>query len=166
MTAIFEGFNRLFSRTLEYALRAMAHLAMREPDAVTASRLAEITKVPAPYLSKVLQQLRDHDLVLSQRGVGGGIRLAREASQITILDVASAVDPVKRIDTCPLGLPGHGSKLCPLHRRMDNALMQIETTFANSSLAELIQESDGITPLCPVPGIDAGTDGSLGDDSV
>ncbi len=130
----------------------MAHLAMREPEAVTAARLAEITKVPAPYLSKVLQQLRDHDLVLSQRGVGGGIRLAREASRITILDVANAVDPVQRINSCPLGLPGHGSKLCPLHRRMDNALKQIETTFATSTLSELIQENDGITPLCPVPG--------------
>ena len=139
----------MFSRTLEYALRAMAHLAMREPQAVTAAKLAVVTKVPAPYLSKVLQQLRSHDLVLSQRGVGGGIRLARPAQQITILDVTEAVDPIRRIQSCPLGLPGHGSRLCPLHRRMDDAMGQIESTFRRSTLAELVQESDGITALCP-----------------
>lgn len=132
----------------------MANLAMCEPKSVTAARLAKITQVPAPYLSKVLQQLRDHELVLSQRGVGGGIRLARPAAEITILDVAAAVEPVKRIDTCPLGLPGHGSKLCPLHRRMDDALEQIEATFANSTLAEVIRESEGVTPLCPIPETD------------
>ena len=139
----------MFSRTLEYALRAMAHLAMREPEAVTAAKLAVVTKVPAPYLSKVLQQLRSHDLVLSQRGVGGGIRLARPADQITILDVTEAVDPIRRIQSCPLDLPGHGSQLCPLHRRMDDAIAQIETTFRRSTLAELVQENDGITALCP-----------------
>lgn len=144
----------MFSRTLEYALRAMANLAMCEPNSVTAAELAKITKVPAPYLSKVLQHLRDHQLVLSQRGVGGGIRLARPAAEITILDVAAAVEPVKRIDTCPLGLPGHGNKLCPLHRRMDEALQQIEETFASSTLSEVILESEGVTPLCPVPDID------------
>ena len=132
----------------------MANLAMCQPNSVTAAELAKITKVPAPYLSKVLQHLRDHQLVLSQRGVGGGIRLARPAAEITILDVASAVEPVKRIDTCPLGLPGHGNQLCPLHRRMDDALQQIEETFANSTLAEVIQEGKGINPLCPVPDVD------------
>ena len=156
----------MFSRTLEYALRAMAHLAMREPEAVTAAKLAVVTKVPAPYLSKVLQQLRSHDLVLSQRGVGGGIRLARPAQQITILDVTEAVDPIRRIQSCPLDLPGHGSQLCPLHRRMDDAIGHIETTFRRSTLAELVQENDGITALCPAAEAADPPDGRITGDAV
>lgn len=141
----------MFSRTLDYALRAVAHLALREPEAVTAGQMAEVTQVPAAYLSKVLQQLRQHDIVLSQRGVGGGMRLARPADELTILDVANAVEPINRIKTCPLGLAGHGVNLCPLHRRLDNALQQIEQTFADSTLAELIQDRGGVAPLCPFP---------------
>jgi len=141
----------LFSRTLEYALRAVAHLALQAPSSVTAKDLAIATRVPEPYLHKVLQQLRNHKIVVSQRGVGGGIRLARQADQLTILDVANAVEPVPRIRSCPLELAGHGINLCPLHRRLDNALSQIEQTFAASTLADLLHDQDGVAPLCPFP---------------
>ncbi len=126
---------------------------MTSPDAVTAGALAKRTKVPAPYLSKVLQQLRQNDIVISQRGVGGGIRLAKPADELTILDVANAVEPIERIRTCPLNLAGHGKNLCPLHSKMDHALEQIETTFANSTLADLLHERNGVAPLCPIPEI-------------
>lgn len=132
---------------------------MEAPAAVTAGALAKRTKVPAPYLSKVLQQLRQHDIVLSQRGVGGGIRLAKPATELTILDVANAVEPVERIKTCPLNLAGHGQVLCPLHQKMDSALEQIESTFAGATLASLLHQNDnGVAPLCPVPGLENLTD--------
>ena len=41
-------------------------------------------------------------------------------TEVTILDVVNAVDPIQRIKTCPLGLKTHGVRLCPLHRRMDD----------------------------------------------
>lgn len=141
----------MFTRTLEYALRAVAHLAMKNPGAVTAAELATATQVPAPYLSKVLQQLRHHDLVVSRRGVGGGVRLARPPELITILDIANAVEPIKPIAVCPLGLAGHGARLCALHHRMDSALEQIEAAFAASTLAEVVEQRDGVIPLCPFP---------------
>ena len=132
---------------------------MEAPAAVTAGTLAKRTKVPAPYLSKVLQQLRQNNIVLSQRGVGGGIRLAKPAEELTILDVANAVEPVERIKTCPLNLAGHGQILCPLHQKMDYALEQIETTFASATLASLLHQNDnGVAPLCPVPGLENLTD--------
>lgn len=147
----------MFSRTLEYALRAVAHLALRAPEAVSAKRMAEATKVPAPYLSKVLQQLRSRGIVDSQRGVGGGVRLSRPPEELTIWDVAEAVDPIERIRSCPLELANHGVNLCPLHRRMDDALALIEKTFTDTTLADLLSEPEGKLPLCPYPNIRAKT---------
>ncbi len=139
----------MFSQTVEYALRAMVQLTYAAPEASSTDDLAGFTQVPRAYLSKVLQELRRAGLVESRRGIGGGITLAREPSEISILDIVSAVDPIRRIATCPLGLKSHGTRLCPLHGKLDNALAEIESTFAETSLADIVAAPHhGSKPLC------------------
>ena len=138
----------MFSQTVEYALRAVVHLAMHDAQALKTSDIAERTKVPAAYLSKVLQGLRAKGIVQLQRGVGGGVRLAKSADELTILDVVNAVDPIQRIDQCPLDLKSHGVHLCALHRRMDNAIMAMEEAFRSTTLAELLDDPNPSVPLC------------------
>lgn len=142
----------MFSQTVEYALRAVAHLASEAPNGRTTDQIAAATLVPRAYLSKVLQNLRDSGLVLSQRGAGGGMTLTKETNQITILEVVNAVEPIQRIRTCPLGLAAHGEHLCPLHKRLDNAMAMVEQAFKNTTLAEVLAEPSRSIPLCPFPG--------------
>src|SRR5262249_25662735 len=111
----------MFSQSVEYALRAVVHLAARAPAARSTDPLAAATKVPRPYLSKLLQRLSRKGLVHTQRGLGGGVTLAKSPAELTILEIVNAVDPIRRIQTCPLELASHGVRLCPLHRRLDNA---------------------------------------------
>lgn len=140
----------MISQTVEYALRAVVHLAAESPQSCTTQRLAAVTQVPAAYLSKVLQNLARAGIVQSQRGVGGGVALALEPKQLTILDVVNAVDPIERIETCPLDLKSHSAMLCPLHRRLDNALAEVEAAFGSTTLAEILGESGEPMPLCDV----------------
>ncbi len=141
----------MFSQTVEYALRAVVHLAALAPTAQTTEQIAAKTLVPKAYLAKVLQALGRAGIVVSQRGVGGGISLGKTPQELTILEVVNAVEPIQRIRTCPLGLAGHGTKLCPLHRRVDAALAQVEEAFRRSTLAEVLAEPTSSTPLCDVP---------------
>jgi Rrf2 family transcriptional regulator, nitric oxide-sensitive transcriptional repressor len=146
-----ESEPKLISQTAEYALRAVAALAGNPDEPMVTQRLAEATKVPAGYLSKVLQSLGRAGLVNSTRGVGGGFVLARPASEITIYDIVQAVDPLQRIRTCPLGLASHGVRLCPLHKRLDDAMKQVEDAFRASNLAEVLAEPTESKPLCSFP---------------
>jgi Rrf2 family protein len=141
----------MFSQTVEYALRAVVHLAYVAPEGRTVEQIAVATKVPQAYLAKVLQQLAHAGVVRSQRGVKGGMSLAHKPEDLTILTVVSAVDPIKRIRTCPLGLKSHGVNLCPLHSRMDRALATVEEAFAATTLAEVIAEPTQSPPLCEAP---------------
>jgi Rrf2 family protein len=145
----------LFSQTVEYALRAVIHLANEAPAGRTTDQIAEATLVPRAYLSKVLQALARGGIVRSQRGLGGGMMLAKTPEEMTILEVVNAVDPIRRIRTCPLGIAAHGVHLCPLHRRVDNALASVENAFANSTLAEILAEPSTSVPLCPFPNVKA-----------
>jgi len=141
----------MFSQTVEYALRAVVHLASEAPSGRTTDEIAQATSVPRAYLSKVLQSLVRCGVVKSQRGVGGGMTLAIPAEELTILTVVNAVEPIERIRTCPLGLAAHGVHLCPLHRRLDAALAQVEAAFSSTTLAEVLAEPTKSVPLCPFP---------------
>lgn len=140
----------MISQTAEYALRAVVHLAscaksngesgaQQQPQ--TAQQIAAVTQVPAGYLSKVLQRLSTVELITSQRGLGGGFKLARPAEEITIFQVVQAVDPLPRIRRCPLGLASHAVNLCPLHKRIDDAMATVEEAFAASTIAELVKDA-------------------------
>lgn len=137
----------MFSKTVEYALRAIVHLAQHTPDAQKTSQIAESTKVPPAYLSKVLQGLQVAGLVKMQRGIGGGVSLVDSPDDLTILDIVNAVEPIERIRTCPLELKGHGTRLCALHRRMDKAIEETEKAFRSTTLAEILAEPNQSVPL-------------------
>ncbi len=138
----------MISPTAEYALRAVVAIAQSEGVVVTPT-LAEMTKVPPGYLPKVLQTLRRAGIVHSKRGLGGGFTLARSPEQITVLDVVKVVDPIQRIDRCPLGNDTHSTALCPLHKRLDEAAEMVEKSFASTTIAELLASSDNAqAPLC------------------
>jgi len=141
----------MLSQTVEYSLRAMVHLASQAPSAQTTDQIAEATLVPRAYLSKVLQSLVRAGLIHSQRGIGGGMTLTKEAAEISILAVVNAVEPLGRIRTCPLGLESHGTRLCPLHKRLDNALALMEKAFGETTLADVLREPSRSVPLCPFP---------------
>jgi Rrf2 family nitric oxide-sensitive transcriptional repressor len=140
----------MFSQTVEYALRAVVYLA-REPSSRTTEEIARATRVPQAYLAKVLHSLNVAKLVRSQRGIGGGMSLLRDPKELTILEVVNAVDPIRRIQECPLGLAAHGTHLCPLHRRLDNALAMVEDAFRRTTLAEILSEPSPSIPLCDFP---------------
>jgi Rrf2 family protein len=138
----------MISQTVEYSLRAAVVLARSADAPCTAQRLSEMTDVPKPYLAKVLQELVRAGVVKSRRGLHGGFELARSPNDLTIWDVVEAVEPLQRIRKCPMGISAHSGGLCPLHRRLDDAMELVERSFRATTLAELLQDAAGRSPLC------------------
>ena len=139
----------MISNTAEYALRVMAWLAGKAPNSQVSKDIAEGTQVPAPYLAKVIQGLVRAGMVDAKRGrYGGGVTLAVSPEEITILEVVQAVDPPHRVKECPLGPGFHGKDLCPLHRRLDDAMESVERALGQTTLAEILAESSPSRPLC------------------
>lgn len=138
----------MISTTGEYALRAAVCLAQHADEAMTSAMIAEATKVPQGYLSKLLQAMVKAGLITSQRGLHGGFVLAKPAGDISVLEVLAAVDAApQRIRKCPLGLVGH-TRLCPVHKLVDESIAETERAFARADLASLSKSARGVTPLC------------------
>jgi Rrf2 family protein len=82
------------SQKLEYAMRAMIELAIRRDSGqlVPAREIAVAQQVPLRFLEQQLGALHKAGLVESFRGAGGGCRLARDPAQITVADIADAIE--------------------------------------------------------------------------
>lgn len=137
----------MLSKTHEYALRAVTCMGGQPGKPASADFLAEKTKVPRRYLTRVLQDLVAAGIVTSRSGPKGGYELARDTADLSILDVVNAIAPLERIKGCPLGLKSHTS-LCPLHAELDRAYEATEAAFSKVFVKQLLESTSSIIPLC------------------
>ncbi len=90
-------------------------------------------------------------MVNAQRGPNGGFTLRKQASELTMLEVVNAVDPLRRFHECPLNLAHHGPNLCPLHRKLDDCALMVERELAGAKIADLLNVPQRRKPLCRFP---------------
>ena len=139
---------KLLSDASEYALRAVVWMAQRPGQPQKVRELAEGIHAAPGYLVKVLQSLTKADILSAQRGSRGGFTLERDPAKLTVLEIINAIDPVERIRICPLGLKSHGKCLCPMHKKIDDAMAEIEASFGSSTIRDLLNDPSRSTPLC------------------
>jgi Rrf2 family protein len=145
----------MISRTADHALRAVAFLADNSGTPSVRDDIAAATQIPTEYLAKVMCLLVKAKLVQSRRGLHGGFVLARPPEQISLLEVVNAVDPLERIEQCPLHIAGH-ERLCPLHHRLDSLMGIVETFLRDTSIADLLERPPETLFQC-LPHCKAGT---------
>lgn len=75
-----------------YALEALTQLARQPGSTVLIAQLAERGRIPRKFLESILRELKNHGLLASQRGRGGGYSLKRAAEKITLANIIFALD--------------------------------------------------------------------------
>src|SRR3989442_9812644 len=90
------------SRKIDYALRAVIHLANEETSdrACSVAEIAAQERIPRQFLEKIVRELIHKGLVRSRRGPHGGYMLARPADQVTFRDVIEAVEGPILLNVC------------------------------------------------------------------
>lgn len=105
------------SRAAEYSIRGLLHLTIMEgKGAQDIEAISKAQDVPKAYLSKLFQQLAKKGFVKSTRGPVGGFVLARNPSEITLLDVIEVMEGPIYLNVC-LIRAGYCNRdvLCPVH---------------------------------------------------
>ena len=91
------------SRRMDYAVRIMLQLGMAGMDVrVMSDLLSKQSGVPAAFLRKIIADLGKAQLVRSYAGPTGGITLARQPQEITVLDIYQAVEGPVCLNMCLL----------------------------------------------------------------
>ncbi len=89
------------TRQADYAVRAVLYLARLGQDQRAAtSQIAEEQQIPPSFLAKIVSQLSVAGLLQTSRGARGGVSLARDPDQISLLEVVEAIDGPILLNEC------------------------------------------------------------------
>jgi Rrf2 family protein len=130
----------MFTKTGIHAVRALAELArLPEGQFAGAAAIARTIDAPPNYLSKLLQTLAQAGLVESQKGLGGGFRLARPPAQITLRDAVEPFEHIDRWTGCILGNSQCSeADPCPLHQQWKAARAPYLQFLEQTTLADVL----------------------------
>lgn len=98
------------TRQTSYAVRTLMYCAVNAPDLSRVSDVAKAYGISELFLFKLIKPLVENNLLETVRGRHGGIRLARAASEITLLDVVQLTEENFALAECFEG----GDSVCPL----------------------------------------------------
>ena len=125
------------SEAATLAIHAAAIMASSSGPPVTASAMAEGLSASEAHLAKVLQRLAKEGLVASTRGPGGGFRLTRPASGITLREVYEAIEGKLEVERCMFSSPVCEKKDCPLGKLFSRLTDDAMKTLGNTTLADV-----------------------------
>lgn len=132
----------MLSQSVGYAITALGCIASAGGKPVLVKEIAEAANIPPSYLAKIIHSLARRGLVNTQRGVGGGVTLARPAVDISLYDVCIALDDSAVQPVCMLGnAQCSDDRACPAHKywqvqRARNAEFLGGTTVADVAAFE------------------------------
>lgn len=143
--------------TGEYAIRAMIHLAApRDNKPAQIAEISQAWDIPESFLRKIITQLGKAHLVTSQRGIGGGVQLARPANELTIMDVLYAVEGPMFLNKCLINASVCGrTSWCAVHDLWFDAQEKLKASLTSRTLADLAETSlqsrsrKGSAPILP-----------------
>jgi len=132
----------IYTKTGEYAIRAILNLARQPKDILVMSgQVAEKEDIPAHYLAKILQRMAKFGYVDSFKGRGGGFKITKLAMQSSILDIVERIEgPVITIK-CITGLKECSDEHpCPLHDEWSELRDKIHHLITSKSVGQLAEE--------------------------
>ncbi len=128
------------TRAGEYAVRCALYLAM-QPDGgeITRRQVSEDMRIPLHFLGKIAQQLSHAGIIQITKGAKGGYRLARPASEISLLQVVEAVEGPLDLNLCLIHEDScNRTAFCAVHEVWRESQAGLKKTLGSADLASLV----------------------------
>ncbi len=125
-------------RKIEYALRAMIHLADHPNGVARGMEIAQREQIPKYYLEKVIRDLMRRGLVRARRGPGGGYQLARPPDTISFREVIEAVEGPITLNICVDGSSACFLQAsCRMYRVWEEGQRALLEIFSHTTLQQI-----------------------------
>jgi Rrf2 family iron-sulfur cluster assembly transcriptional regulator len=130
------------TREGDYGIRSVLYLARQPFKKVSfVNEISEEYKIPRSFLAKILQKLVKAKIVRSYRGVKGGFSLAKQARDISVLEVLEAIEGKLALNICLSEKKKCGFlKNCPTHFLWRNVQSKLSELFKKANFEELAKK--------------------------
>ena len=126
-----------------YAVTAMLDLALHYEDGpITLADISRRQGISLSYLEQLFSRLRKKELVISARGPGGGYRLSREADQIAVAHVVTAIDEKVDATRCGGLANCQDDEPCLTHELWTDLSERIYDFLSGITLADLVNRKE------------------------
>jgi Rrf2 family protein len=127
------------TREGDYGIRSVLYLARQPYKKISfVTEISEEYKIPRSFLAKILQKLVKAKIVRSYRGVKGGFSLARQAKDISVLDVLEAIEGKLAMNICLADKKKCDfSRNCPIHSVWANVQSKVVEVLKKSNFEDL-----------------------------
>ncbi len=135
----------MFSKSCEYAIRAMIFVAQNSSDSVRVGvkDIAKGTDSPEHFIGKIMQELSKRRLVQSIKGPNGGFYMTNSDLDTSIAEVVKAIDGTYLYTDCVLGLKVCSEKTpCPVHNQYKEIKRSFIKMIENNTLADFKEKLD------------------------
>lgn len=135
------------TRQADYAVRAVLHVAqLTEDERLATSVIAEEENIPLPFLAKIVSQLSVKGILDAMRGASGGVRLARDPEDISLLEVIEAIDGEISLNRCVLNPDAcPTSAYCPVREVWCDAQKDLVARLKSTTFAHLLTRHAELT---------------------
>ena len=129
----------IFSKKCELALQTVLFLStMKSGEYHNAKQISEKLDRPKEFVAKVLQILTTTGIIGSKKGKSGGFFLAKDPSEIRLVQIVNVIDGLDVFEKCVLGFPGCSpTNPCPLHHKWGYLRDEAFKMLTDQTLAEL-----------------------------
>lgn len=137
------------SRKIDYALRAMIHLAgLPHGRLVSHKELADRLSLPKDFTAKIMKTLSERGLVSSVRGPHGGFKLAKSPQCISMLDVIEATEGPVSLNVCLDSKSSCAvSESCTMYDVWRVGQEKMLDVYRTATLASLAEQREVLVPL-------------------
>ena len=129
----------LVTRETDYAIRSVLYLAREADRVASVTEIARSMHIPKSFLAKIVQRLVRSEILESLRGARGGLRLARDPSQLNLLEIMEAIQGPAGINMCAVNSKKcRLSSSCGVHPVWVDIRKEVETRLRRETIAGLL----------------------------
>ncbi|WP_209388965.1 Rrf2 family transcriptional regulator [Chryseobacterium sp. RR2-3-20] len=135
----------MFSKTCEYAIRALIFIAQKSKDRsrISIKDISSGIDSPEYFIAKILQDLSRKGFVQSAKGPNGGFYMDDANLEQSVADIVREIDGDKLFSGCGLGLKECSEDHpCPIHNDFKHIRQEIKTMLEESRIQLFVENLD------------------------
>lgn len=140
------SYSLSFTKSILVVIFISDKVRLKQYNFLSTASISELLNIPKPTLVKIIHSLTVNGIIETKEGKNGGIRLAKNPSQITILEIFNAIERGKPLFQTSFDILATG-------KRPDNAKdviadilgeseEQMKNTLSKKTIAQLLKEME------------------------
>jgi len=138
------GYSLSFTKSILVVIFISDKIRQNQFEFLSTADISKFLSIPKPTLVKILQNLNSANIIETKEGKQGGIRLMKDPSKITVLEIFEAMETGKPLFQTSFNILAEGKRPNNAQESIKNILTdaenQLKIELSKKTIAEILVE--------------------------